>query len=544
MARPWLHGYPPGVPPTYRYPHVPVTRFLDDAVRDFPEVVAVDFRATTWTYEDLGRQVASIAAGLHEAGVTAGQRVAVAMPNIPPAVAVPFAVWRIGAVVVPLEPDLSTDELVRALEDAGAAALIASADLLRRLADDGASRTTRVTVAVESDAWQPRRGLVRRTLSLRRAAQPPARTTDLADLVRPGIAVRQHALDPDDLAVIAYTAATGGDRRGVMLTHANLVANSFQARLWIPDVQAGRERVLAATPFGHVYGLTLGLLAGVLSAATLVLVDDPAGGALVSAIEQSRPTLFPAVPELLRRIAEHPRVARHDLTSLRACVSGGAALDLAVAQRIHRLTGGARVRQGYGLSEASPLTHANPIYGRTAYDVIGLPVTDTVAVVVDPVTRDRILPAGQVGELAVAGPQVMAGYWRDPALTAATLRGPWLFTGDLATVDEEGWFAFVDRKVDVIGLGDDAVFPNHVEAALLDHPDVEQAAAVAASGGGVQAHVVTRRRAKVTADDLIDFSRQCLPDAATPVEVVLVDTLPTDRTGKLRRQDLREKATP
>lgn len=541
VARPWLDGYPPGVPPTYRYPQVPLTRFLDDAIRDFPEHAAVESHGTTWTYDHLGREVDAVAAGLVEAGIRPGERVALALPNVPQTVALAFGVWRAGAVLVPLEPSLTTVELVRLLEDADAAALVGTGDLLRRLAADGASRTTRLTVGIERDVWAPRAGRVRRAVRRTRAPHLPPRTIDLAELLRPAAAVPRHPVQPDDLAVLAYTAATTGGRRAAMLTHRNLVANAFQARLWIPDVQAGRERVLAAMPFGHVHGLTLGLLAGVLSAATLVLVDEPDGETLVATIEQARPTLFPTVPNLLRRIAEHPKVGRHDLTSLRACVSGGAALEPGLAQRIQELTGGARVRQGYGLSEASPLTHANPIYGRVAHEGIGLPVSDTVAVVVDPVTRGRILPPGQVGELAVAGPQVMAGYWKDPALTAATLRGPWLFTGDLATVDDEGWFTFVERKSDVLDVDGQMVFPHDLEAALLHHPDVQQAAAVATPAGGVRVFVVTRRRARASVDQLREHCLAYLSDPSATVDVEVVDALPTNAMGKLLRQELRQR---
>ena len=529
------------MPPTYRYPQVPLTRFLDDAVRDFPETAAVESHGTTWTYDRLGREVDAVAAGLVEAGIRPGERVAMALPNVPQAVAVAFGAWRIGAVLVPLEPSLATVELVRLLEDADAAALIATGDLLRRLAADGASRTTRLTVGIERGVWAPRVGRVRRAVRRTRAPHLPPRTIDLAGLLRPAAAAPRHAVRPDDLAVLAYTAATTGGRHAAMLTHRNLVANAFQARLWIPDVQAGRERILAAMPFGHVHGLTLGLLAGVLSAATLVLVDEPDGETLVTTIEHARPTLFPTVPNLLRRIVDHPRVGRHDLTSLRACVSGGAALDAGLAQRIQVLTDGARVRQGYGLSEASPLTHANPIYGRVAHDGIGLPVSDTVAVVVDPVTRDRILPSGQVGELAVAGPQVMTGYWKDPALTEATLRGPWLFTGDLATVDDEGWFTFVERKADVLEVGGEMVFPHDLEAALLDHPDVQQAAAVATATGGVRVFVVTRRRARTGVDELREHCLANLPDTSARIDVEVVDALPTNAMGKLLRQELRQR---
>lgn len=553
LPRPWIGAYPPGVPPTYRYPDVPLTRFLDDAARDFPEVTATWFRGARVDYAGLRAAVDALAAALVELGVDEGDRVAVSLPNLPATVITLFAIWRVGAVLVPLDPEIDDDELVRLLTDSRAQALVCLSGAVPQVNRvRGRLPGLGHVLATGMQEWlRPRDRVLAPFVGRRqgwyRRLQPDDDVLSLSELVElapPN--VRQAAVAGDHPAAILYTGGTTGERKGVVLTHRNLVANAFQARLWVPDIQAGRERLLAVLPFWHAYGLTLGLLTGVLAAGTLVLLPRFDVEEVLSTIDDQRPTLFPGVPAMYRAIADHPHAGDHDLTAVRASVSGGAALPVDVADRFERITGGARLREGYGLTEAGPLTHANPIYGRQEVGAIGLPVTDTVAIVVDPGDPTRVLPPGHVGELAVHGPQVMAGYWEQPEATAEVLRDGWLLTGDLAVRDEEGVFRIVDRVEDVVEVAGHDVYPGEVEGVLRGHPAVQEASVVGHIDGDgrarLTAFVTVAGRARVSPGELREHCRQQLPAHAVPAAVEVLDRLPSTRLGKVLRRELKAQA--
>ncbi|MBW3619928.1 MAG: long-chain fatty acid--CoA ligase [Actinobacteria bacterium] len=551
IARPWIGSYPPGVPPTYRYPDVPLTRFLDDAARDFPGAVATSFLGAELRYDALRDAVDRFAGALQDLGVGEGDRVALVLPNTPAMVIATFATLRLGAVVVPQNPQEVDEELRRELIDSGARVAVVATPLAPRfrvLRDEVDSLEH--VVASGIDDWLPWRKRLLYPLVARRrgehhrlsARDGAVSFTELMDAAAP--VGRQAPVTRDDLAVLQYTGGTTGVPKAVALTHGNLVANSFQARLWVPDIQAGRERLLAVLPFFHVYGLTLGMLTGVLSAATLVLLPRWDVDEVLDTIDAVRPTLFPGVPSMYRDIALHPDAADHDLRSIRACVSGAAPLPPDVARRFEEITGGARLREGYGLSESGPLTHANPIYGRSEHGRIGLPVTDTVAIVVDPDDPTRRCPIGTPGELAVAGPQVMPGYWHADEETAEVLRDGWLLTGDIAVQHDDGTFSLVDRKKDVVIAGGFNIYPHDIEEALLRHPGVAQTVAIGVPddrrGETVKAYVVLKPGApRVTAGELTEHCRQHLAAYKVPTEIELRDELPQTRIGKVLRRRLR-----
>ncbi|MBW3658046.1 MAG: long-chain fatty acid--CoA ligase [Actinobacteria bacterium] len=554
IARPWLASYPPGVPPTYRYPDVPLTRFLDDAARDFPGAVATSFLGAELSYEELRDATDRFAGALQDLGVAAGDRVAVVLPNTPAMVIATFATLRLGGVVVPLNPLEVDTELRRELADSGARVAVVATVLVPRfrvLLDE--VDTLEHVVASGIEDWLPWRKRIVYPLVARRRGGGYRRLTardgaaSFTELLHAAAPVgRQAPVTRDDPAVLQYTGGTTGVPKAVGLTHGNLVANSFQARLWVPDIQAGRERLLAVLPFFHVYGLTLGMLTGVLSAATLILLPRYDVDEVLDAIDRSRPTLFPGVPSMYRDIALHPEAADHDLRSIRACVSGAAPLTPDIARRFEEITGGARLREGYGLSESGPLTHANPIYGRSEHGRIGLPVTDTVAIVVDPDDPTEVLPLGTPGELAVYGPQVMPGYWHAEDETALVLRDGWLLTGDIAVQHEDGTFSIVDRKKDVVIAGGFNIYPHDVETALLLHPGVAQAVAVGIPddrrGETVKAYVVLKPTAtRVTAGELTEHCRQHLAAYKVPTAIELRDELPRTRIGKVLRRELRDE---
>jgi long-chain acyl-CoA synthetase len=393
-----------------------------------------------------------------------------------------------------------------------------------------------VAVVVTGQEWRRRR-LGRRRVVARRASRDGA--TTLAELlVADGVRTAPAPPSPDDPALLAYRPRAR-ELRGVVLTHANLVANAFQARLWVPDIQAGRERVLVADPLHEPLPFTLGFLAGILSAATLILLDDPDAAELALAIERERPTLLPVLPARLVDLLDDA-VSRRDLGSVRVCLAGGAPLDPQVASAVEGRTGGARVREVYGLAEAGALTHAQPVYGRSVPTSMGLPVTGTVAVVVDPADLGSIRPVGAPGMLLVTGPQIAQGYWHRDEDTAASFRDGWVVTGDLVTVDEAGVFQHVGRADEVVDREGHLVSPRRVEAALERHPGVERAGVVA-SGELLLAAVVTVRRSRPDPDALLAHCRTVLDAWAVPDHVTLVDELPETAAGDLARDVLRRE---
>ena len=552
LERPWVAAYPPGVPPTYRLPTVPLTRFLDDAARDFPGRSALIIAGHAVSYAELRDRVDAVAGVLDDLGVSGGDRVLVALPNELALPVTLFAGWRLGAVVVPVAPDTPAEPLASVVADARPVAVVATQQVLHELVQQR-SRPA-IAVQVEGDEW-PRGGLLTtlRGLPGRLLGRGPTRSIGLDDAedgaVRLGDALADQAPpalpaapDPDAPALLLYRPRAR-DLRGVLASHANLVANAFQARLWVPDIQAGRERVLVADPLHQPLPLTVGLLSSVLSAATIALLDDPDPGTLARAVERDKPTLFATTPLRLAGLLREGEPAKRDLSSLRVCVTGGASLDPQVAADIERRTGGARVREGFGVTEAVPLTHAQPVYGRAVPGSMGLPVTGTVAAVVDPDDLSSLRPPGVPGRLIVHGPQVVSGYWERPEATAASFVDGWLVTDDLATVDEDGLFHHVGRLGEMIDRAGVLVSPRHVEAVLQRHPGVRRAGVVATDEGQLLAAVVARRRTRVTPDVVLAHARTYLDAPAVPDHVTLVEELPMSEVGELARDELRHELT-
>jgi long-chain acyl-CoA synthetase len=540
LERPWIAAYPPGVPPTYRLPEVNLPRLLDDAARDFPERPALIADGTSVDHAGLRDQVARVTTVLAELGIVAGDRVLVAVPNGATLPTLLFACWRLGAIVVPIAPDLRADRAAAVVRDAEPAAAVGTVAAIHGLARQQA--LPELAMVVTGDEWSRRGRFGRRrrrgpVLATRRASRDGAAT--LAELLdEDGVRTSPPPPAPDAPALLAYRPRSR-ELRGVVLSHANLVANAFQARLWVPDIQAGRERVLVADPLHEPLPLTVGLLASVLSAATVVLLDRPDAATLVRTIERERPTLLPAFPSRLADLLAEGETKR-DLHSLRVCLVGGAPLDPQLAAAVEGRTGGARVREVYGLAEAGAMTHAQPVYGRSLPTTMGLPVTGTVAAVVDPDDLGHVVAPDTPGMLLVNGPQVAVGYWRRDEETAARFRDGWIVTGDLVRVDEAGVFQHVGRVDEVVTRAGELVSPRRVEAALERHPGVHRAGVVP-SGELLLAAVVPTRRSRPDTDALLAHCRSLLDPAAVPDHITLVDALPETEAGDLARDELRQE---
>jgi long-chain acyl-CoA synthetase len=557
--RPWLAAYPREVPADHDFPQVPLTRLLDDAADAFPGTVALSTFAmssvgTPMTYRQLRDSVDRLAGGLAGLGVRPGDRVALILPNCPQHVIAFFAVLRLGAVVVQCNPVATGDELRTQLVDSGTTVVICIdrvAETVLEIRSECNVKSVVVTSLI--DALGPAaRGRLHVPLPKAKARKAklvavvpddPA-VVRFRTLVRSGPPAKQAPVDAArDVAVLQYTGGTTGQPKAAMLSHANLVANSYQMRLWLPDAMPGREVTLAVLPLFHVYGLTLCMLTTILLAGRLVLVPRFDLNAVFEVIDEERPTLFPGVPPIYQALVDSPKLRRHDLKSIRFCISGAMKLPVETQERFERTTGG-RLVEGYGMTETSPATLCSPLVGPRKPGSVGLPLTGTLARIVDPDDSSVVMPVGESGELAVKGPQVFLGYWgRDGETDAEALtKDGWLLTGDIAYMDHEGWFTVVDRKKDLIIAGGFNIYPTEVEQVILTIEGVTDVCVVGLPdryrGETVKAYVVAPG-GEVTEDEVLAHCAEKLTAYKVPKFVEFRSELPRSVVGKALRRQLR-----
>jgi long-chain acyl-CoA synthetase len=550
-ARPWLASYDPLVPPDPAIEAVPVFEYLDRSARDFPEREALRFQNLRLTYAALKDRAEQAAASLRRLGVGPGDRVALMLPNLPQTMLAYWAVLKAGAVAVMVNPLYMESELVHQLGDAGCATMIVLDHLWPKVAALRERLPVRryIVTSVAHGLRFPLDVLFR--LKMWRSGQLPDVPYDGGTVLRWStlFADRERLshppADPDeDLALLQYTGGTTGIAKGVMVTHANLSANVQQCATQLHAFGRGTESFLSVLPFFHVYGLTVCLNLPVALAATVYPIPRYVPGDLLRAIHKLRPTIFPGAPAIFGSLLQQKDLAPYDIRSLRYLVSGSAPLPQEVQRRFHELTG-AEIIEGYGLTEASPVTHFNPLNGVRKPGTIGLPLPATDARIVDLGVGEEVLAPGQEGELCIKGPQVMRGYWKRPEDTAATLRDGWLYTGDVAVMDQEGYFSIVDRKKDLVIIGGYNVYPREIEEVLFAHPKVRDAAAVglphSARGEIIKAYVVPKEGETVQRSEIVAWCRQKLANYKVPREVEIRDELPKTLVGKVLRRALREQ---
>jgi long-chain acyl-CoA synthetase len=553
-ARPWVRSYAPGVPERLTFPDVALTQLLDDAARDFPRRNALVFLGRTMSYSALVSAVDRFASALYDLGVRKGDRVALILPNCPQNVIAFFAVLRLGAVVVQHNPLYTPPELHHQLADSGAAVAIVYDGAYRRLAEARTGTALEHVVVTSLADYLPsgkRLALLLPFDSVRHkreqlVAELPADAPVLqfGELIASARGpLRQVSVVPErDLALLQYTGGTTGLPKGAMLTHRNLVANAHQAAAWDPDVQRGRETVLAALPMFHVYGLTMCLTMNMLVAGTLLLLPTFDLGLVFKAIDKWKPTVFPGVPPMYDQIVRSRRTGRHDLRSVRTCVSGAMRLPPETARSFEKITG-ARLVEGYGLTESSPVALANPLSEDAQLGTIGIPVPGTDARIADLDDPHRDVAFGEIGELCVRGPQVFEGYWGQSRESASMLRDGWLHTGDVAVMDHRGFVTIVDRKRDVIVASGFSVFPTEIEDVLMEHPAVKDCAVAGVShfyrGETVKAFVVVTEGEQVSEEELHEFCAARLVAYKVPSLFEFRDELPHNVLGKVLRRVLR-----
>lgn len=546
LHRPWLVHYDDRVPFTIAIPRVPLDQFLRSAMRRFPGRVAIQFEGLRLTYRRLRNRVNRFANALRSLGLETGDRVMLLLPNIPQLIIAYFGTLRSGGVVVFTLPVTDPQELVRQARDSGARYLIATPDhreLLSQVREQTAVESVIITSLTE---YLPRR----KRLALKLSGKEVRTIEDNPEL---GIysfspLLRVHSreapqvdVSTDDPAVIIYTGGTTAEPKGVLLSHRNLVANTIQTRHWIPEAHEGKERFLCVLPFSHSYGMTTGMNVPVALGATLIVKPRFEVKDTLETIRRLRPTIFPGVPQMYLAISNFPGVRKYGIKSVKACISGAAPLPVEVQEAFEKLTRG-RVVEGYGLTESSPVTHANPLYGRRKVGSIGIPVPSTEAKVVSLTNPRREVPPNHIGELVVRGPQVMVGYWNNPEATReAILRDRWLLTGDVAQMDADGYFRIVARKADLWypGKPGKPAFPRDVEEVIFEVPQVKEAAVVAIAGKPV-AFVIAKEK-ELTSETVFAYCRRRLPPEMVPRIVVFLDDFPRTFIGKVLRRELAKR---
>ena len=546
----WLKRYPPSVPAHAQLPAVLLHELLGQVVQKYPKHTALIFYGRRWTYERLWSEAGAFASALRREGVRPGDRVALYLPNCPMYPIAFFGALRAGAIIAQVSPLYIGEDLVSLLKDSEPRAIVTLEILYPNLARARARYPVPVAYVARLREFYPASARPFVNLVLRRRGRPTA--FPRGPEIRPWkVALRGNGAPDRDaggdpattVAVLQYTGGTTGRPKGAMLTHRNLVANVLQVNLWNVGRKPAHEVILATIPLFHIYGLTVALLTALCDGSSVVLQSTPEVEELLGLIQRYRPTQFPGVPALYLALLRNPHIARHDLRSIRFCLSGSAPLPVEVQKQFEAVTGATMI-EGYGLSETSPVTHANPTQGERRPGSVGIPLSDTFERVVDLADPSRVLGVDEVGELAVKGPQVMAGYYHQPHETALVLNDGWFLTGDVARVDSDGFAYIVDRKKDMINVGGFKVWPREVEEVLFRHPSVQDAAVVgvpdAETGEGVRAFVVRKPGAPVTAEELIAFVRENLAHFKAPRTIEFRDQLPRSGVQKVLRRVLRE----
>jgi len=561
MEKIWLDNYPKGVPSEVDIPDISVGQMLEQTTRRYAGNTALIFINNKITYRKLDELANRFANLLEELGVEKGDRVGLQLPNTPQMVLAYYGTLKLGAVAVMFNPMYSPREIEHQLGDSGAKVMV----ILDRFWPNvqkalEKAKPEHLIVTHIKDYLKFPLNLLEPIKAKKEGEHVDVEMNaskygmkgmhEFKDLMAQASPQRPEVeIDPaEDLAVFQYTGGTTGVSKGTMLTHKNLVSNVVQCRTWFPGIKEGEDIVLCTLPFFHSYGMTVDMNLGIYAGGTLVLIPNPRDLHMVmKAISKHRPTLFPGVPAMYITLINSPEVqsGKMDVSSIRACLSGAAPLPVEVQEEFEKLTGGKLV-EGYGLSEASPVTHANPIEGMRKTGSIGMPVPNTEVKVVDVDDRSKELTLGEIGELVVRGPQVMRGYWNMPGETEMVLDDEgWLYTGDIARADEDGFFYIVDRKKDMIIASGYNIYPRDVEEVLFEHPKVADAAVAGIPdpkrGETVKAYIVLKEGETVTEEEIKEFCRERMSKYKVPTQVECRDELPKTMVGKVLRRVLIEE---
>jgi long-chain acyl-CoA synthetase len=547
IERPWIRNYDPGVPETIPVPEIPVFHFLDEAARQFPAQPCTVFHDELVSYGEMRRLADRLAAALVNLGLRKGDRVGLFLPNVPQFVMAFYAVLKAGGVVAAMNPQYKQRELEYQLRDSGARFLIgpSSASELFQAVRPLTALEYIVLTAPEDAFTLPGWASGKSPHTPKEAPLPPGDYW-LGGLIaaqplnaQPGVMVTGA-----DTAIFQYSGGTTGIPKAAVGLHRNLVANSLQFRAWLVGLKAGQETTLMAIPMYHVYGMVVGMSVSILLGGKMVLIPDPRSlPDLLANIEKYSTTFFPGVPTMYAMINQNADVlaGKYHLRSVRACISGSAPLLREIRERFEALTG-AQLMEGYGLSEAPTATHCNPMFGEKRAGSIGLPLPGVDCRIVDLETGLETLSPGEIGELVLRGPQVMHSYHNRPDETQIALRGGWLYTGDIARMDEDGYFYIVDRKKELIKVAGFQVWPREIEEIIAAQPGVREVSVAGipdpVRGEAPKAWVVLQPGARVSAEALRAICEETLVYYKVPVEIEFREALPRTLVGKVLRREL------
>ncbi len=554
--RPWHRHYDPSVNASLDFEEVRLADYLERTVQRVPDATAIRYLNRSMSYREVHTDVHRLAAALDGLGVRAGTRVAIQLPNIPQTVIAYYAALTLGAQVVLTNPLYTPREIEHQWNDAGCE-LAFTMDFIF----DRTLRDVRHQLGVKNYVVASIPEYMRFPLSwlapfkLRRQDPPMIAKVPnesgvhrFKELVTSSTAVPHRTppeVDFDDVCVLQYTGGTTGVSKGAVLTHRNLSCNVQQLSAWFPKNEYGKEVMLNCLPLFHVFGMTVGMNWSVACGSAMALIPNPRDTkAIVDAIEKHRVTIFPGVPALYNALNHYPGIESRDLKSVKACFSGSAPIPVDVLERFEALTG-AKVLEGFGMSESSPVTHVNPVDGTRKIGTVGIPVPETDARIVDIDDSSKVLAVGEEGELVIRGPQVMKGYWNMPSETAETLIDGWLHTGDLARIDEDGYFTICGRKKDMINCNGLKVFPDEVDAVLMAHESILEAATIGlphpTRGETVKSFLVLKPGASLSQEAVEAYCRENLAAYKVPREIEFLDELPKSTVLKVLRRELRDR---
>jgi len=551
LSKKWQEFYDEGVPLHLEYPEKTIYEFFEEAVTASPNRPATFFFGKKTTYGQLGKQVEEFASALASLGVSNGDRVALILPNLPGYAVAHFAAMKLGAILVPTNPLYVERELKLQLNDSSVETVVCLDLLHPRLSSVIPETSVKRVIYMGIQDFLPFPLKIGYRIKNRGKApiEPGENIYFYRELLKKRLPVTQtHSTTPDDIAILLYTGGTTGISKGAVLTHRNLVANVLQTGRWMGVSGESRETILSVLPFFHSYGMTTSLHLGILSRATLILLPRFDLADVVKRIKKHRPTIFCGVPSMYNSVTRFPGIVSEDINSIRLCVSGGAALPEDVQIRFEKMTGG-RLVEGYGLSETSPVAIVNPLYGKRKLGSIGIPISDTEARIVDPDTRTE-LETGEVGELALRGPQVMREYWNMPEETDQVFANGWFLTGDLATQDGDGFVSIVDRAKDIIISAGMNIYPREIEEVLMTHPSISEVAVLGVPSRVreevVKAFIVILEDAELSKMDVVEFCIGKLAKHKIPKQFEFRSELPKSSIGKILKRVLmdeeREKA--
>lgn len=545
---PWLRAYPAKIAWDAPIPAAPIFQLFDDAVANFPQAPCIHFLGKRYTYAEAGKIIDRVAKGLQKLGVKKGTKVGLFMPNAPHFVFFYYGILKAGGVVVNYSPLYAEREVIAQAEDSETEMMVTldlEALYPKILSVLNKNKIQRIIVCPLASALPFPKNILFPLLKRKEVAKISwdDRHTNYNDLIDNEGDVTVPSIDPvKDVAILQYTGGTTGTPKGAMLSHANVYGNACQARMWFTEVEEGKERILAALPLFHVFAMTAVMNLAVRVAGEMVMMFPRFNvEAAMKMITEHRITFFPAVPTIYTIINNHPDAHRVDLSSLKACLSGGAPLPLEVKAEFERLTG-CKLVEAYGLSETSPAATSNPLFGPNKAGSIGLPFPGTEVRIMSLEDSSKEVIQGEKGEITLKGPQVMLGYWKKPAETAAVMKDGYFSTGDVGYMDEEGYTFLVDRIKDVIICSGFNVYPRNVEEAIYLHPAVEEVTVIGIKdekrGETVKAFVKLRENRTLAADDLQEFLRDKLSPVEMPKVIEFRGSLPKTMIGKLSKKEL------